>query len=272
MFSVALKKELSSVCSFFEAAIQARKLSHAYLLCGSNSELKDLLALELTQILNCDHKTSAGMPCGKCTNCEWLSQGSHPELPCILEPDYEKSKKGVILVKQVQNLLTKLQNRSSYHRVIIIKRSEIESLPAESANSLLKTIEEPNPKILFLLFAKDVQSVLPTIASRCQVLNLPGKNTELNLQEANELAEELWKTKLNWFQATQLASKTVENSELRLVDLLDALNALCLKLFKEQKSSKWLQRMTLIDKTKGRLKAFCSPKPALEELFWSISE
>jgi DNA polymerase III delta prime subunit len=257
MFSESLRQDLSNICNFFEAALQKNKLAHAYLCCGSNETLKENFAKELMQILNCKTKKA----CGICKNCLWIHENSHPELPIILEPDLEKSKKGVILVKQVQELLRKLQNKSPFYRVILIKKAEIENLTPESANSLLKTIEEPNAHTLFLLYAKDAQAVLPTIVSRCQIINFP--NTQINIvsEEAQIIFDNLNSNKLNWFEISKLAEQI---NQADLINFLDCL----LQIYIEKKQD--LNKLELIEKTKNRLKYFCAPKPALEELLWNL--
>ncbi len=194
-------------------------------------------------------------------------QNNHPELPIILEPDLEKSKKGVILVKQVQELLGKLQYKSGFYRTILIKKSEMEFLPAESANSLLKTIEEPNPNILFLLYANDANAVLPTIVSRCQIIHFPNQVPVANLQAetAEIILQTLSKKNTNWFQISQIAAQ-IADSPNSLIDFLDALTE---NLIEQKKA--YPASLAYIEKTKNRLKAFCAPKPALEELLWHLS-
>jgi hypothetical protein len=271
MFAENLKEKATSACYFFESAIKKSKLSHAYLLCGSDDELKDELAIQLTKILNCKEKDENGTPCGHCVNCVWLAEKTHPELPIVLEPDLEKSKRGVILVKQVQNFLSKIQHKSSFYRVVLIKKAESEFLPAESANSLLKTIEEPNSNILFLLYAKDRELVLPTIASRCQTINLPSSFETTDYSSKEELALQIFTKKLNWFSASKIASQ-LSDDENPTVQALDSLVGICLQNCESSHSAVWLKRIDLIEKAKYRLKSFCSAKPVLEELVWSLSQ
>lgn len=279
MFPLALKEQIASACLFFESALKQNRLSHAYLLCGTDSALKDSLAREITKILNCTNVSSSSLPgagwvppCGKCSNCLWIAENTHPELPIVLEPDLEKSKKGVVLVKQVQSLLSKIHNKSQYFRVIIIKKAEMEFLPAESANSLLKTIEEPNPRTLFLLYANDKEQVLPTIESRCQAVNLPSPYLEMDALKGQELFDELMTKKLNYFEAAQLTSKCIDNyKDNELIEALDELIAVCLKKSMNESKVLWLAKIQSIEKAKSRIKGFCSPKASLEEMFWSVS-
>lgn len=207
--------------------------------------------------------------CKKCRNCLWIEQSTHPELPIILEPDLEKSKKGLVLVKQVQELLGKLKYKSNFFRTILIKKAENDFLPAESANSLLKTIEEPNPNILFLLFAYNSEAVLSTITSRCQIMhfpNLQGQSPDLAIKEkALEVFNSLNNKEINWFEISQIASH-VADSENSLIHFLDNLT----EIFIEQKKALRFS-LELLEKAKNRIKSFCAPKAVLEELFWNLS-
>ncbi len=272
MFSADLKEKAPTLSSFLQAARSKNRLSHAYLLCGNNEVLKEQISFELSKILNCSSPLTSGEPCNQCQNCNWLNQKTHPEVPIVLEPDLEKSKRGIILVAQIGDLLKKLVNKSRFQRVVIIKKAESQFLPQECANSLLKTIEEPSNNLLFLLFARDVESVLPTIVSRCQVLNVPSQASTQNLINA-ELAQNLFAQNLSWHSSANLAEKFLTDFENKPSEALDELLAYCLQeLEKNNKNDYWLSKIELIEKTQTRLKAFCSAKPAMEELFWKLSQ
>ena len=284
MFSESLKSEIPSICSFFEAALLRNKLFHSYLFCGSDEEIKDKFAKELIQLLNCTNRANAEPACGHCNNCSWIQENTHPEVPIIIEPDLEKSKKGVILVGQVQKLLSKLQYKTQFYRVIIIKTAEMEFLPSESANSLLKTIEEPSPNTLFLMYARDKEMVMPTIYSRSQPISFPGKiiTKEINSVVAG-IADSLFynNSQINFFEAGKLASELSAeiaankdlNSTETLNGALDDLAQICLNTIQSKKFSideserLWLKRIELIGKAQSKLRSFCSAQPVLENLF-----
>ncbi|MDJ0626324.1 MAG: hypothetical protein QNJ31_08180 [Candidatus Caenarcaniphilales bacterium] len=274
MFSTDLANKAEIATRFFKSAIQKNKLFHSYLLCGSNNELKDDLSYQLTKVLNCSHKNENFDPCGTCSNCIWISSKTHPETPIILEPDLEKSKKGVILTKQVQALLSKLQSKSKFYRVVIIKKSEVDFLPAESANSLLKTIEEPNPGILFLIYSKDKDLVLPTISSRCQILNLPSsKESHQSQLISSELHNKIFTRQISFFEASQLAKEI--HSQYKdinsIMNFLDSLIEKCLELTEKGNQNLLNKKIQLIDNAKNGIKSFCSPQIALEEMLWSFN-
>lgn len=163
-------------------AIARDKLAHAYLLTGLCVEDKWSIARQLVRYLNCTGATrdtegacnvlaqepeSVSAPC---QNCRWLSAGQHPQAWLVL--DSEGSKSGKISVEKARALSDELCKTSSYFRTIVVDNAMQESFHRPAANSLLKTIEEPGPNCVFVLFAAGCEDVLPTVVSRCQVIPL----------------------------------------------------------------------------------------------------
>jgi len=77
MFSEKLKTEQPFATKFFEAALNSKngKLSHAYMLTGSDPMAQYNLAMRIAKILNCQNNASADCTC---TNCNWIKQNRHP--------------------------------------------------------------------------------------------------------------------------------------------------------------------------------------------------
>jgi len=125
------------------------RLSHAYLFIGPKHVGKMTLSINLAQALNC---LSEDKPCCECNSCRRIASGNHAD---------------VQLIQLAQNL----KPYEGGYRVIIIDGAEYMSDGA--ANSLLKTLEEPPPSTVFILLAVDEGSLLPTIRSRCQKIELP---------------------------------------------------------------------------------------------------
>jgi DNA polymerase III gamma/tau subunit len=271
IFPADLQNKIPTVCKFFENAISKNSLSHAYILGGSGSySLKLELCKHLTKYLNC--LSSDFKPCGKCTNCVWIQNDQHPEVPILLEADLNLSKKGVIVIDQVREFLKRLQNKSNFYRTIIIKKAEMDFLPSDSANAMLKTIEEPNDKILFFLFADDIDLVLPTIRSRCQFVNFPSIH---NLKPLDEETQNLLKKiqSLNSFKdINQITDELTTKIDTKtLIDFLD--NFLEDSL---NDGSAWTKskqnKISAIELAKGRLKAFCTPKSVILDMLISINQ
>ncbi len=136
---------------------------HCYLFEGPDGVGKHTTAMRLALYMNCD---SASRPCGTCTPCRMMIAGSHPDL-IVVGPDPEKLTR-VISVAQAHDVIRalQLQRHSARRRVVII--DPVDVLNEESANSLLKTLEEPPLGTQFILITGRVASLLPTIRSRAQ--------------------------------------------------------------------------------------------------------
>jgi len=144
-----------------------KQVRHAYLFTGPQGVGRRTLALRLAQALNCQH-TRDGNPCLTCRVCSQIERLQYADLTVIERlPD-----KTQILVDQVRELQHTLA-LSAYgqgYRIALLLHMEEASIGAQ--NALLKTLEEPNEKVVLLLTAEPPEHVLPTIASRCETLRL----------------------------------------------------------------------------------------------------
>jgi DNA polymerase-3 subunit delta' len=145
--------------AFFEHVIRAGSLSHAYLLSGPEGLAKTEFAQELGAALvaPCEN-------CGACAECDRARRGMHPDLH-LLEREGD-----LIRVDQIEPVVADLSLKpfSAARRVWVIP--EVEYLHPAAANKLLKSIEEPPSFVVFLLVTDRLERVLPTIVSRCQVV------------------------------------------------------------------------------------------------------
>lgn len=148
--------------------IAANKLPHALMLTGPKGIGKRHLAESLAQVLLCAAPIE-GTPCGKCRGCQLNRVHNHPDLIHI-EP--EESSKG-IKVDQVRSLIDDLAKTSQQggYKVVILEPAE--AMNSNSANALLKSLEEPAANTLLILISHASSSVLPTIRSRCQMRLMP---------------------------------------------------------------------------------------------------
>lgn len=146
-----------------ETAIKRGDISHSYLLTGPRGIGKRTLAREIAKALCCRRSLP---PCGNCQDCKDIAQSRHPDVK-ILEPE-----NGSIKIEQIREMQKEafLSPHRSPYRIFII--ADMEKATPEAANSLLKTLEEPPPHSIFILTALSADLLLPTIVSRCQVLNL----------------------------------------------------------------------------------------------------
>jgi DNA polymerase III subunit delta' len=165
-------------------------LAHAYVFVGPEHVGKMTLAINLAQALNC---TSAQKPCGECNSCRRIASGNHPDVRVIKRgeaSESEESPKGRdIRIDQIREVLhsVNLKPYEGKWRVIVVDGAEF--MNDEAANALLKTLEEPPDSTIFVLVAADEGSLLSTILSRCQKMELP----LLPIQTIRQPLVEQWK-------------------------------------------------------------------------------
>ncbi len=162
---------------------QRTNLPHALLLRGRAGIGKHEFALKLSQALLCSQASEQQEACGKCPSCLWFVEGSHPDFRLISPEDAEdtdeiskkkNAKKSQISVTQIRQLIDYLSlshHQTNSYRVVLI--SPAETLNIASANALLKMLEEPPIKTVFLLVTSQPQHLLATIISRCQAIDMP---------------------------------------------------------------------------------------------------
>lgn len=149
-------------------------LPHAILLTSPRGYGKARLAEALTHSLLCQSADSEGKACGQCTTCHLLAAGTHPDF-LQLSPEEEGK---TIPVDKVRGLGDFLSLKGQYGERQIVIIDPAEAMNRFSANSLLKTLEEPTAGALILLISSRPSLLLPTIRSRCQQLVLPRPNEE----------------------------------------------------------------------------------------------
>jgi DNA polymerase-3 subunit gamma/tau len=143
-------------------AIKAGRLHHAYIFSGARGVGKTTTARILAKALNCV-KGPTTEPCGVCQACEDITK-SKPSY--VLEID-AASNTGVDNVRNVIIESASIAPPPGRHKIFII--DEVHMLSNAAFNALLKTLEEPPPRVMFILATTELQKVPETILSRCQV-------------------------------------------------------------------------------------------------------
>lgn len=154
--------------SLLQRHITGDTLRQAYLFTGPRGVGRRTLALKLAQAVNCLQPPAPGEFCSACRACKQIALMQHPDLS-VTQAESEGGTLKVDQVRELQRSLS-LAPYEARSRVALILRFE-EAHPS-AANALLKTLEEPPPKVILLLTAQNAESLLPTIVSRCEVIRL----------------------------------------------------------------------------------------------------
>lgn len=154
-------------------------LHHAYLFTGPSQVGKSTLARAFAQALLCERPEAA--PCGECRACRLVQAGSHPDFRLVQPTKKPKEKDRELVVDRVDGELRKEQvteiiadavTRPAVGRVKFFLIQDFHTANPTFANRLLKTLEEPPAHVVLCLTATDRSALLPTIVSRCQVMEL----------------------------------------------------------------------------------------------------
>ena len=146
-------------------AIRMGKVSHAYIIQGEAGSGKKLLADVFATTLQCEE---GGIePCGHCQSCKQAVSGNHPDIRRVT---HEKASISVddIRLQLNNDILVKPYSRP--YKVYII--DEAEKMTEQAQNAMLKTIEEPPEYAVIILLTVNAKLLLPTILSRCILLNV----------------------------------------------------------------------------------------------------
>jgi DNA polymerase-3 subunit delta' len=156
----------ANVRQSLQAAFQSTRLAHAYFLVGPDGVGKRLFAGELAKALLCEHPPAPLTACDKCPSCRQVEAGSNPDLLTLRTPEGKHE----LPIEEVREFCPQLAQAPAHggRRVGIIE--DADEFNEESANSFLKTLEEPPPNTVLLLIATSTTRQLPTILSRCQIL------------------------------------------------------------------------------------------------------
>lgn len=157
-------------------SLERGRLAHAYLFAGSPGIGKSLFARIFAKALLCLRNDGSNLDiCGECSSCRQFDGESHPDYFFICKPE-DKSEIPVKLFigdeeKRPRDGLIydlSLKPMTSSRRVAVIDDANL--MNDEGANAMLKTLEEPPPHSLLILVAENLDAILPTIRSRCQLL------------------------------------------------------------------------------------------------------
>ena len=155
-----------------EKTIDKNQLSHSYLFEGEEALGKKMVALYFAKTLLC--KEQGLKPCNNCNSCLKFDNFNHPDFQ-LIEP-----KKNSIPRKAIEDLIKSINIAplESKRRIIIIDDSH--KMGLEAQNCLLKTLEEPPSYINMILITCNINDLIPTIISRCEVIKFhPVENKKI---------------------------------------------------------------------------------------------
>ncbi|MGW3393602.1 DNA polymerase III subunit delta' [Streptomyces hydrogenans] len=154
---------------------EASKMTHAWLFTGPPGAGRVDAARAFAAALQCvsPDRALGGVPgCGFCTGCHTVLVGTHADVTTVSAVGTE------ILVKDMRDTVRKSFTSPANGRWQVILVTDAERLNEKSANAVLKAVEEPAPRTVWLLCAPSVEDVLPTIRSRCRHLTLRTPSVE----------------------------------------------------------------------------------------------
>jgi DNA polymerase III subunit gamma/tau len=157
-------------------AINSNRVAHAYIFSGVRGVGKTTTARILAKALNCEKGTTAD-PDGTCTSCVEISEGRSLD---VLEID-AASNRGIDQIRELREMV-RYAPASSRYKVVIL--DEAHQLTDEASNALLKTLEEPPERVVFILATTRAEDLVETIKSRAQLF-------QFRALSFKEIAEEI---------------------------------------------------------------------------------
>ncbi len=146
-----------------------QRLPHALLIDSTSDQDMSALIWHLSMLLLCDTPQELS-PCGHCEACRMMQAETYSDFSLVtLAPDEKTNKMSKnIKIEQIRNLIHEVSLTHQYNRLKIAAIYPAEAMNKASANALLKTLEEPAPRVLILLLTHNQGRIPITLRSRCQ--------------------------------------------------------------------------------------------------------
>ncbi len=203
MFPIESEKKIAPWLESIWAGLDLTVFPNAVLIHGQSGIGKFEFSIELAKALLCE-SSSEVKPCNQCEACRWFDSGNHPDFVALVPETHrkllphgdfdsevdspkkskaaqadsdgdgpEKKEKKTIAIEDARSAIEALSigSHRGGNRVILVY--PLEMLRPDSANTLLKSLEEPPKNTIFILLADRLDRVLPTIRSRCRLLSAP---------------------------------------------------------------------------------------------------
>ena len=155
----------------FQNALRTGSVSHAYIISGEKESGKELITRTFAAALQCDDlQERKGLlePCGACLSCLQVQSSNQPDIIVWPRKEYPKYK----VKEDIRAFLPDVQIRPYRSPWKIYILEDAETLNVQCQNALLKTLEEPPAYAIFFLLANGTENFLPTVLSRCVVMQI----------------------------------------------------------------------------------------------------
>lgn len=316
MFNPILREKFEYLTNYFESAFKNTRhsIAQSLIFYGQDTLSQYFLAQEIARILNC--KESKASDCA-CLNCTWVKNNQHPAVLTVSKNDNkptDDTSKKVISIKQVQMVNSSLVNSSEYYRVFIFCDSETDELSKnqrenlasysslgaqlpnkenenwyphpinrtvlqeESANAMLKSIEEPPEKVLFIFLTRDKEDIIETIVSRSQSFYVP---SFIKQDYDFDLAQTILTNypnikKMDVLELSQKLSENQQKNNYTPEYVIDILQTYLKDLIKNNASNKQLvnkikEDILKLQTAKKQLNAYIRPNLIFENMLFELA-
>ena len=316
MINKLFKEKFEYLSGYFESALNNHNhsMAQSIIFYGQDMLSQYYLAMEISRILNCTGTKNSECTC---LNCNWIRDSRHPAVLTVSKNDNKPSddtSRKVISIKQIHSINNSLVQSSDYYRVFIFCDSEIEELSesqkkrieeyeklgfklpetdseqkwfpypltrdvlqAESANALLKSIEEPPERVLFIFLTRDRDDIIETIVSRSQSFYVPAKPVEdFDMETAKDILSDypdIKKTEV--LSVSQKLLRIQQDNGYSSEFILNSFQYYLAEIMKSNITNKLLvnkikRDILSIQKAKRELNAYIRPQLIFENLLFSF--
>ena len=234
-------------------------LPHALLISAVTGAGKLELAQWLVHLLNCKQPQSIDssvderlQSCGHCKSCLLLKSSTYPDYLNLIA---EKNSLGVDDIRHANGFLQKTAHLGKF-KIVLIENAQ--TMTHAAANALLKTLEEPSSNSIIILLTNDIDMLLPTIVSRCRVINIRPNVGQALLQSMSmqtynlETNKEESKTFINLTQLPELTDQATNEAfqafklcYLHYLQGQQVESQLLQQLLNNEHALRWLEQITV---------------------------
>ena len=171
-----ITKGQDKAIKIMSSALRTDRVSHAYLISGPEHVGKTTFALDIARAVNCQSADIELIPCGNCSQCKRISSMLHTDVFLYdIQPSKDDSNlptRAVTIDSLREDFISQVYKKPFEGKARVFIISAVEKMRSEQANVLLKTLEEPPDDTVIILLSEQLDGIIETIVSRCQILNL----------------------------------------------------------------------------------------------------